>query len=397
MYEQYNDVADRVPHNINYEAATIIVSKVLNGDVKRRDIADHLNNCGYKTAKGLDFTDHIISSFLHTNFFPFIKRVARELGWNDTDSNLKLLIHKTRIRKNGKRVSPFFLESPDIIDFIIKSKINGLSYTDIANGLNVAGRKTITSVAFTRDNVYSFVRSNLDLIELRADHLGISNLDVRRAFYHIYKNKVGIQPVLFERTQPPCHQLSPQITQQITQQATKPEPEPKPEPKEGVAMNLNTGDATMPSPITSPTVKVVRLKPGAKLPVYKTAGAVGCDLAACCDEPYIIKAGETVRIGTGIALNLSNTNLYGELHLRSGLTAKYLTLANNVGIIDQDYTGELTVALTNTSRFYGSVIEPGERIAQLVFKEMIRVVLEETSEQVETQRGSGGFGSTGKF
>jgi len=168
------------------------------------------------------------------------------------------------------------------------------------------------------------------------------------------------------------------------QQVTKPKPEPK-------------GDATMPSLIASPTVKVRRLKPGAKLPVYKTAGAVGCDLSACCDEPWIIKAGETVRIGTGIALNLSNTNLYGELHLRSGLTAKYLTLANNVGIIDQDYTGEIMVALTNISRFYGSVIEPGERIAQLVFKEMIRVVLEETSEQVETQRGNGGFGSTGKF
>jgi len=303
-----------------------------------------------------------------------------------------------------KKVPFLFVNSPGIIDLIVRLRVDGLTYLGISEKLNSLGYKPSKGHGFTESVITSLVSKYRELIVSRAKELGVSDYDIRKCFCKDIIIKDDIQPVLFERTQPAplmitgLDQQSVPKVMQTTQEATKPEPEPEPKPEsKGVAMNLNTGDATMPSLIASPTVKVRRLKPGAKLPVYKTAGAVGCDLSACCDEPWIIKAGETVRIGTGIALNLSYTNLYGELHLRSGLTAKYLTLANNVGVIDQDYTGEIMVALTNTSRFYGSVIEPGERIAQLVFKEMIRVTLEETSEQVETQRGNGGFGSTGKF
>lgn len=156
-------------------------------------------------------------------------------------------------------------------------------------------------------------------------------------------------------------------------------------------------DYVLDRPIERPSVRVKRLHQKATMPVYKTQGAAGCDLSACLDQTLVIKSMETVRVGTGIALDLTNTSLYAEVYLRSGLTAKHLTLANGVGVIDTDYTGEIIVALTNTSRFYAAVIEPGERIAQLVFKERIVVDLIETDNLSYTQRGAGGFGSTGKL
>lgn len=123
--------------------------------------------------------------------------------------------------------------------------------------------------------------------------------------------------------------------------------------------------------------------------------AAGLDLCACIDGDTIdIAAGETVKIGTGIAVEIPQ-GFFGAVFARSGLATKRgLRPANCVGVIDADYRGEVIVALHNDTN-HNETIYAGDRVAQLVIMPYLNVELEEVSELSDTVRGDGGFGSTG--
>ena len=128
-----------------------------------------------------------------------------------------------------------------------------------------------------------------------------------------------------------------------------------------------------------------------------TALSVGLDLRACLDADHVtIAPGERVKIHTGIAVQPHGADVAGFVYSRSGLGAKQgLTVAQGVGVIDPDYTGEIMVFLLNTSQEERR-LERGERMAQLIFQPIIRPVWREVAELVATERGSGGFGHTGR-
>ncbi|OQB16049.1 MAG: Deoxyuridine 5'-triphosphate nucleotidohydrolase [Firmicutes bacterium ADurb.Bin193] len=131
-------------------------------------------------------------------------------------------------------------------------------------------------------------------------------------------------------------------------------------------------------------------------PFYATEGSAGMDLAACIDTPLTVKPGERVAVPTGIAVGLPSSEYVGLVFARSSLGLKKgITLPNAVGVIDSDYRGEILVAITNISR-EDYTINPGERIAQLVIMPVCVAQIEITNELEHTQRGGGGFGSTGK-
>ena len=144
------------------------------------------------------------------------------------------------------------------------------------------------------------------------------------------------------------------------------------------------------------TVRVKRLDPRAKLPTYGSREAAGADLYALLPEgEAVIAAGATVMIHTGIATEIP-TGYVGLVCARSGLASKKgLAPANKVGVIDSDYRGEIIVALHNHSAV-DAVIADGERVAQLVIVPYLTAELVETAELSETDRGAGGFGSTGR-
>lgn len=143
-------------------------------------------------------------------------------------------------------------------------------------------------------------------------------------------------------------------------------------------------------------VKIKKLREGAKLPTRGTAGSAGADLYACIDESITIKPGDLKLIPTGIAIALPDSSVVAYLYARSGLGVKHgICLSNGVGVIDSDYRGEVCVGLCNVSdKPY--TIEPQERIAQMVISPVIIPELTECDELDETERGAGGFGSTGK-
>ncbi|MBR5188177.1 MAG: dUTP diphosphatase [Clostridia bacterium] len=142
-------------------------------------------------------------------------------------------------------------------------------------------------------------------------------------------------------------------------------------------------------------IQVKKLKENAILPSRGSAYAAGYDLYACLDEAVSIEAGETVKIGTGLSIAVPE-GYFGAIFARSGLAAKEgLRPANCVGVADSDYRGEYIVALHNDSSVT-RMITPGERIAQLVIMPFLSVCFEETNYLEETERGEGGFGSTGK-
>lgn len=131
-------------------------------------------------------------------------------------------------------------------------------------------------------------------------------------------------------------------------------------------------------------------------PTYATPGSAGMDLRACLDAPVTIPAGERAMIPTGLAIALPDPNWVALVYARSGLAIKHgLAPANCVGVIDSDYRGELVVGLLNSSKV-DYTIEPGERIAQLVVMPVVQPTLTVVDSLDETQRGAGGFGSTGK-
>ena len=143
------------------------------------------------------------------------------------------------------------------------------------------------------------------------------------------------------------------------------------------------------------TVRVKKLKPDAMLPTYGSAAAAGADLYACLEQPVTIKPGETAWIPTGIALEVPE-GCAGLVIARSSLGAKRgLAPANKVGVIDSDYRGEIRVVLLNHGK-EAQTVENGERVAQFLITPVFTPAYEEANELSDTERGCGGFGSTGK-
>ena len=145
-------------------------------------------------------------------------------------------------------------------------------------------------------------------------------------------------------------------------------------------------------------IKAVSDKIGKDIPYpfYATAGAAAMDLCACVDAPVEVAPRALVSIPTGIAIALPSAEYVALVFARSGLGIKHgIALSNGVGVIDSDYRGQLTVGLVN----HGDVpytIQPGDRIAQLMVLPILRPTLTVVEELDETERGAGGFGSTGR-
>lgn len=141
-------------------------------------------------------------------------------------------------------------------------------------------------------------------------------------------------------------------------------------------------------------LKIKKLRPEAVLPKRATPESAGLDLCACLDDELTIEPFQLVRVPTGLAIALEPGTV-GLVYARSGLASKFgVTLSNCVGVIDSDYRGELQVAMTNHSKT-PYTIRPGDRIAQLVVSPVFLPEVEEVPELDETERGAGGFGSTG--
>jgi len=132
------------------------------------------------------------------------------------------------------------------------------------------------------------------------------------------------------------------------------------------------------------------------LPAYATAGSAGLDLRAAIDEPITLHAGESALIPTGLAIHLGDPGLAAVIIPRSGLGHKHgIVLGNLVGLIDSDYQGQVFVSCWNRGR-ETFVVNPLERIAQLVVVPVVQVQLNVVESFDESTRGAGGFGSTGK-
>ena len=143
------------------------------------------------------------------------------------------------------------------------------------------------------------------------------------------------------------------------------------------------------------SVRVKLLKWGARLPTYGSAEAAGADLYAWLEEPVSIEPGKTAFIPTGIALEVPK-GCAGLVYARSGLGVKRgLAPANKVGVIDSDYRGQIHVVLLNHGKTE-QTIQHGERIAQFLITPVLTPAYEEAEELSDTDRGAGGFGSTGK-
>ena len=142
-------------------------------------------------------------------------------------------------------------------------------------------------------------------------------------------------------------------------------------------------------------VSVKKVRPAAKLPTYGSQNAAGADLYACLEQEVTIAPGATYLVPTGIAMAIPE-GFVGLIYARSGLSVKQgLAPANKVGVIDADYRGEILVALYNQSAETRTVA-PGDRIAQMVIAPYLTAEFSEAEELSDTERGAGGFGSTGK-
>ena len=143
-------------------------------------------------------------------------------------------------------------------------------------------------------------------------------------------------------------------------------------------------------------VKIKRLHPTVTLPEYASASAAGMDLHAAIDTPTVIPAHSRVRIPCGFAIAPERNDIAALLFARSGLAHKKgLVPSNAVGVVDADYRGEVMTALHNHGK-ESQVIEPGERIAQMVIAPYVTASFILSDELDSTERGEGGFGSTGR-
>ena len=142
-------------------------------------------------------------------------------------------------------------------------------------------------------------------------------------------------------------------------------------------------------------LKIKRLRENAVLPVRATEGAAGLDLSACLDAPLAIPSGGRALIPTGIAIELPGPEVAALLFARSSLGLKRgLMLTNGVGVIDSDYRGEIRIGVYNFTNV-PCIVENGERLAQLVVVPVPALPVREVETLDETERGAGGFGSTG--
>lgn len=131
-------------------------------------------------------------------------------------------------------------------------------------------------------------------------------------------------------------------------------------------------------------------------PYYASAGAAAMDLHACLDAPVTVPAGGRTVVPTGIAIALPSAAYVALVFARSGLGIKKgIALSNGVGVIDSDYRGEICVGLQNSGT-EDYTVRPGDRIAQLAVVPVLQVELEQADTLDETERGAGGFGSTGR-
>jgi dUTP pyrophosphatase len=139
-----------------------------------------------------------------------------------------------------------------------------------------------------------------------------------------------------------------------------------------------------------------RLGDTIELPDYATTGSAGLDLRACLDQNVILKPGETTLIPTGLAIHIDDPSLAAVLLPRSGLGHKHgIVLGNLVGLIDSDYQGQIFVSCWNRGQSEFEIVV-GERIAQMVFMPVVQVGFEQVDEFSSSERGTGGFGHTGR-
>ncbi|WP_028455107.1 dUTP diphosphatase [Chitinilyticum litopenaei] len=143
-------------------------------------------------------------------------------------------------------------------------------------------------------------------------------------------------------------------------------------------------------------VKVLDARLKDNLPAYATPGSAGLDLRACLEAPLELAAGATTLVPTGMAIHLADPGLAAMILPRSGLGHKHgIVLGNLVGLIDSDYQGQLFVSVWNRSQS-SFTIQPMERIAQLIVVPVVQVDFNVVEEFADSDRGEGGFGSTGK-
>lgn len=141
-------------------------------------------------------------------------------------------------------------------------------------------------------------------------------------------------------------------------------------------------------------VRIKKLSEKAVIPTYGSEFSAGADLYACLDEAVTIEPGNTLLIKTGLAMEIPE-GYAGLIYARSGLASKKgLAPANKVGVVDADYRGEIMVALHNHSNT-AAIVEPDERIAQMVIAPFLKAEYTVAEELSDTVRGAGGFGSTG--
>ncbi len=144
------------------------------------------------------------------------------------------------------------------------------------------------------------------------------------------------------------------------------------------------------------TIRFKKTNDKAIIPTYGTEYSAGADMYACIDTPVIIKPGKTLLIPTGLALEIPE-GYAGLIYARSGLaTRKGIAPANKVSVIDSDYRGEIRIPLHNHSE-EAVTIDVAERIAQIIFTPYLKVDFEESDSLSDTERGLGGFGSTGRL
>lgn len=143
-------------------------------------------------------------------------------------------------------------------------------------------------------------------------------------------------------------------------------------------------------------VKVLDQRLREQMPAYATPGSAGLDLRACLNAPLTLEPGATHLIPTGLAIHIADPAYAAMILPRSGMGHKHgIVLGNLVGLIDSDYQGELMVSAWNRGS-HAFVLNPMERLAQLVIVPVIQVAFNVVDTFTETERGAGGFGSTGK-
>lgn len=148
--------------------------------------------------------------------------------------------------------------------------------------------------------------------------------------------------------------------------------------------------------MTTVDIKVLDARMADSLPAYATSGSAGLDLRACLDEPIVLEPGQAQLIPTGLSMHLGDPGLAAMILPRSGLGHKHgIVLGNLVGLIDSDYQGPLMVSCWNrgTTTF---TVQPMERIAQLIIVPVVQATFRQVDSFDASERGEGGFGSTGR-